>query len=210
MPPKPSEVLQTKVNSLTHELELSTFLNKGILQSNNEYKLRIAELERENAVLRTAERTLTATEDALELSEKRVRELEREKSSWEGRFRREEEARRAVERERDGLKGWSDGIIGAWGVAAKAMQDALVHPVQEKEEEERRRASVRLVAFNIQLIVAQTRTEYEKRQLEGNIKATERSSRYFDGVCARHTCRGTFLCKETKEEGDDTSRGCRG
>ncbi len=70
---------QSQINSLKSELELSTFLNKGVLQSNSEYKLRIVELERENSVLRVAESRLARTEDRLEVAEKRVEKEVRER-----------------------------------------------------------------------------------------------------------------------------------
>lgn len=67
--------LHDQLTTLRNELELSTFLNKGVLQSNSEYKLRIAELEAENTVLRKAESQLASTEDALEASEEQVKAL---------------------------------------------------------------------------------------------------------------------------------------
>ena len=68
--------LQSQVATLQNEIELSTFLNKGVLQTNSEYKLKIVELERENAVLRVAESRLSRTEDRLEILEKRLREAQ--------------------------------------------------------------------------------------------------------------------------------------
>jgi len=79
-----------EISRLSSELELSTFLNKGVLQTNSEYKLRIVELERENAVLRVAESRLARTEDRLEAVEKKL----------EG----EREGRRVVEGEREELR----------------------------------------------------------------------------------------------------------
>lgn len=62
------------ISTVESELELSTFLNKGILAANSEHKLRIAELEAENEVLRTAESKLASMED----------ELERQREKYEG------------------------------------------------------------------------------------------------------------------------------
>ncbi|WWD19597.1 hypothetical protein CI109_104059 [Kwoniella shandongensis] len=85
--------LESQLSSTNHELELATFLNKGILQTNTEYKLRIAELESENLILRKAESRLAKTEDRLEVAQKRVEELEvdmedleRERDEWEARY----------------------------------------------------------------------------------------------------------------------------
>ncbi|KAK6909445.1 hypothetical protein I203_103463 [Kwoniella mangroviensis CBS 8507] len=68
--------LESQISSLKHELELATFLNKGILQTNTEYKLRIAELESENEILSKAESKLSKTEDELEVTQKQYRTLQ--------------------------------------------------------------------------------------------------------------------------------------
>jgi chromosome segregation ATPase len=81
-PPSSSRELTT----LRTELELSTFLNKGILQSNAELKARIAELEAENAALRSSESQLSRTEDALEVAEKRVHRAELSAAAAERRY----------------------------------------------------------------------------------------------------------------------------
>lgn len=141
MPPK-ADALQARIDYLSHELEMYTFVNKGVLQSNNEYKLRIAELERENAVLSTAERNLTATEDALEACERALKDLEKERDALAFRLKREEIARKGAERERDIWKGWFEDLEGAWGVADKAMKGALARKGQESKEEERAKVSV--------------------------------------------------------------------
>ena len=75
--------LASKISTLSAELELATFLNKGVLQTNSEYKVRIVELERENAVLRVAESRLARTEDRLAVAEKQLRErAESEALEW--------------------------------------------------------------------------------------------------------------------------------
>ncbi|WWD03618.1 hypothetical protein V865_001673 [Kwoniella europaea PYCC6329] len=68
--------LESQISSLKHELELATFLNKGILQTNTEYKLRIAELESENIILSKAESKLSEIEDELEDTQKQYRTLQ--------------------------------------------------------------------------------------------------------------------------------------
>ena len=82
MPPRtakpPAYPPDVDISAIREELELSTFLNKGVLQSNSELKLRIVELERENRTLRLAESALASAEDRLETAEKRVRQLEGE------------------------------------------------------------------------------------------------------------------------------------
>ncbi|KAK8853180.1 hypothetical protein IAR55_003882 [Kwoniella newhampshirensis] len=93
--------LESQLSSTNHELELATFLNKGILQTNTEYKLRIAELESENIILRKAESRLAKTEDQLELFEKRLEELEAEKEGWQEDMDEEIRRREGLERERD-------------------------------------------------------------------------------------------------------------
>ncbi|CAK9782363.1 unnamed protein product [Cutaneotrichosporon oleaginosum] len=60
------------ISKLQKELELSGFLNKGVLSTNKEQKARIAELEDENAVLRTTESKLAELEDKYEAQEKRL------------------------------------------------------------------------------------------------------------------------------------------
>lgn len=84
---------EAKLAKLQQELELSAFLNKGILQSNQEYKVRIAELEAENGVLRTCESKLAALEDAYSEQEKIVR---RSEDAVAGAKRRAEMAKREV------------------------------------------------------------------------------------------------------------------
>lgn len=68
--------MEKRVAKLQQELELSAFLNKGVLSSNQEQKIRIAELEAENAVLRTCESKLASLEDAFEKQEKRTSRAE--------------------------------------------------------------------------------------------------------------------------------------
>lgn len=113
--PKPS--FQDQIATLRNELELSTFLNKGVLQSNSEYKLRIAELESENAVLRKAESRLADTEDELESAQKRIRQLESTLRAAEERraaaIAREQDARVAAECERDRFRAKHDTLRAA-------------------------------------------------------------------------------------------------
>lgn len=87
---------------LAHEINLLTFLNKGILQSNAEQKLRIAELEQENKVLNNVETRLAEKEDQLEAAQDKMRS-DREKvrskmKEYEG-LLYQERAERAKERE---------------------------------------------------------------------------------------------------------------
>lgn len=70
------EDLKTHIRSLTHELQLSTYINKGAIQEGQELKARVAELERENAALRGTERRLTETEEKLEECQEMVKEKE--------------------------------------------------------------------------------------------------------------------------------------
>ncbi|TYJ57100.1 hypothetical protein B9479_002201 [Cryptococcus floricola] len=100
--------LEAQLSTATHELELATFLNKGILQTNTEYKLRIGELESENAILRTAEGKLGDMEDLLEEREKEMEELRAEVERGEEQRERMEadvgqaiERRETVDKERD-------------------------------------------------------------------------------------------------------------
>lgn len=106
--------LQAQISTLTQELELSTFLNKGILTTNSEHKVRIAELETENAALRAAERRLTATEDALEEAEKKCRAYERERIAWEREVEKERQARVGVEKELEDAKGRLEDLDAYW------------------------------------------------------------------------------------------------
>lgn len=77
--------LQDLVTKLENELELSKFLNKGVLQTNLEYKARIADLEYENDVLRKAESRLAATEEDLEQAVAKAEKLEERLVEEEGR-----------------------------------------------------------------------------------------------------------------------------
>lgn len=93
--------LESQLSTATHELELATFLNKGILQTNTEYKLRIAELESENIILRKAESRLAGTEDALEDAEKRIKVLEEERDVWEEELETAKENMESAKRDKD-------------------------------------------------------------------------------------------------------------
>ena len=97
------KALEVQLSEAQRELELSTFLNKGVLQSNSEFKLRIAELEQENTVLRKAESRLAKTEDRAEAAEKRVKELVQQlrdkQEEWAEVMRLEAKSREGFERE---------------------------------------------------------------------------------------------------------------
>ena len=117
--------LRNQISSLHSELELSTFLNKGILQANQEQKIRIVELERENAVLRVAESTLARTEDALEVAEKALRERDEERTDWEEEVNKEENEREKAEKERDMWKFRYEKMKDGWQVLQKGMNALL-------------------------------------------------------------------------------------
>ncbi|WVR00248.1 hypothetical protein IAU59_007390 [Kwoniella sp. CBS 9459] len=93
--------LESQLSTATHELELATFLNKGILQTNTEYKLRIAELESENVILQKAESRLSKTEDKLEEVEKRLRAILAEKGDWQVARTRDLQERDKILQDRD-------------------------------------------------------------------------------------------------------------
>lgn len=128
---KPQE-LHTQISTLKSELELSTFLNKGVLQTNSEYKLRIVELERENTVLRVAESRLSRTEDRLDAAEKRVekeegerRRVEEESESWKRRWER-------LNRKLEGIRAMvvmeeSEGELGP--SAVRSASNDFIRPV---------------------------------------------------------------------------------
>ena len=98
--------LFSQVSALSAELELATFLNKGVLLSNSEYKVRIVELERENAVLRVAESRLARTEDRLAVAEKQLRErAESEELEWNRMVLGTEVLRESLERANRRLEG---------------------------------------------------------------------------------------------------------
>jgi len=124
MAPRVSD-LQAQVSTLTQELELSTFLNKGILTTNSEHKVRIAELETENAALRAAERRLTATEDALEEAEKKCRAYERERIAWEREVEKERQARVGVEKELEEAKGRLEDLDAYWRSVREGLDARL-------------------------------------------------------------------------------------
>jgi DNA repair exonuclease SbcCD ATPase subunit len=122
--------LQTQISTLTQELELSTFLNKGILTTNSEHKVRIAELETENAALRAAERRLTATEDALEEAEKKCRAHERERILWEREVEKERQGRVGVEKELEEVKGRLEDLEAYW----RGMRDGFDARLRHEEK----------------------------------------------------------------------------
>ena len=122
--PKERDLL-TQISQLKSELELSAFLNKGVLQTNSEYKLRIVELERENAVLRVAESRLARTEDRLEAAEEKVREGEARAREGSRRMVEEvEEGRVREERMREMLGRANRSLEGIRGMAEPVQGDA--------------------------------------------------------------------------------------
>jgi septal ring factor EnvC (AmiA/AmiB activator) len=68
--------LKKQVRVLAHELQLSTYINKGAISESTDLKVRVAELERQNTALRAAETRLTATEEKLEEQEEEIKEKE--------------------------------------------------------------------------------------------------------------------------------------
>ena len=126
--------LHAQISTLTSELELSTFLNKGVLQTNSEYKIRIVELERENAVLRIAESRLARTEDRLEAAEKRLREMDKAEREWEEEMQKELGLREVVERESDVWREKYERLKEGWDGTRSFMervegQVTMVRPV---------------------------------------------------------------------------------
>ena len=119
--PTPTSSLESQISTLKNELQLSTFLNKGILQTNTEHTLRIAELEHENEVLRSAERRLASTEDVLEDVERHVKELERERRDWRVTLRE-------IEKERDEWKARCERLTRTWEASVGMMGEALAMP----------------------------------------------------------------------------------
>lgn len=134
--------LQDLVSKLENELELSKFLNKGVLQTNLEYKTRIADLEYENDVLRKAESRLAATEEDLEQAIAKAEALEERLVEEEGRtqaaLQREAaalEKAAAAERSRSsngGAMTFQDKLRKAEWEAG--WEDAIRDVEQEKEE----------------------------------------------------------------------------
>lgn len=100
---------EATISKLQQELELSAFLNKGVLSSNQEQKVRIAELEGENAVLRTTESKLAALEDAYAEQEKRMQRAEGALA----------DARRRAASHLTALKGAQEGCTRAEADAAR-------------------------------------------------------------------------------------------
>lgn len=130
MKPRASD-MQDALAKAQHELELSTFLNKGILQSNAEYKLRIAELEKQNILLRAAEKRLSSTEDALETCEQRLKTAEMERNAAVKEARRIAERVAGLEQERDGWKARFEAVREYWKSLLRGMDDVLdVQPPQ--------------------------------------------------------------------------------
>jgi len=107
---------QTRLTTLTSELELSTFLNKGILQTNSENKIIIAELRQENAILRAAEAKLAETEDLLNEVEKKYKALEDV-------LEKERAERDRIIGERDLWRGRWEGIKDGWEMVKRGMDE---------------------------------------------------------------------------------------
>ena len=110
-PIMPSSTHSSRVAELQTQLEYSAFMTKGVLQTNTELRLQIAELEQQNAALHVAESRLSDVEDQLEEVENRLREKEAELLEWKKQksdhrkeLRVEVQARKAAERERDEWK----------------------------------------------------------------------------------------------------------
>ena len=76
------EALQAEIRRLNSDLEHLQFFNKGVLQTNDEYKITIAELRKENDALRAAESQLSEVEERLEETEKALAEREVERREW--------------------------------------------------------------------------------------------------------------------------------
>jgi chromosome segregation ATPase len=119
--------MQDRIRVLEGELELSSFLNKGVLQTNTEHKLRIAELEAENEILRSTESKLAAAEDELEDTRLSIQELRRD--MVEGRKRKDDEL--------VGLKRDKKRMEGEWRRVEGDLK-ALVERSWKLEEELRR------------------------------------------------------------------------
>lgn len=146
MPPRPARPVSPDdapdLSALRHELELSTFLNKGLLQNSSELKVRITELERENKVLRRAESKLAEVEDQLDAAQRRVAQLEAEvedrdkemderAAEVEEKIRDALSAREGMKREnellRGEVRGWREiggSVIRRMGVAGLVRFDA--------------------------------------------------------------------------------------
>jgi chromosome segregation ATPase len=105
------EDLKKQIRALDHELELTTFINKGAISEVRELKTRVAELEQENAAFRNTERRLTQTEERLEESEEAIKEKEDQISRLKEAVNGLKSSLRDAVRERDE---WSN----RWGRAA--------------------------------------------------------------------------------------------
>lgn len=130
--------LQDLVTKLENELELSKFLNKGVLQTNLEYKARIADLEYENDVLRKAESRLAATEEDLEQAVAKAEALEDRLVEEEGRtqaaLQREAAALQraaAAERPRPG----NNGVTTFQDKLRKAEWEAERHDLEQEKDD---------------------------------------------------------------------------
>lgn len=106
-------------------------MNKGILSSNQEQKIRIAELEAENAVLSTCESKLAKLEDAYEEQEKRAAKAETALADAKRRaaastvaFKAESEFRRRAEAEVARWRGKYERLSAAVAQATSLFEDA--------------------------------------------------------------------------------------
>ena len=125
-----------EIAKLQSDLEYSAFLNKGVLQTNAEYKIRIAELEAENKALRRSERQLTRVEDEMESAQKLLQEWELAGEQWKKEakaLRRElkevREARRLLEVEN---QGWTKKL-GDLAVVLDNVRGSVVKACEDTE-----------------------------------------------------------------------------
>ncbi len=129
----------TLYSKLQKELELSTFLNKGVLQSNEEQKIRIIELEKQNKALLIAEGQLSTTEDELEAVRKELKDLQdtarKSQRSWQNDMQVEVKAREKAEDERDEWKRRFEMLRAGFEIQRKAFEEA--DDIASGEEPER-------------------------------------------------------------------------
>ena len=105
------EALQSEIRRLNSDFEHLQFFNKGVLQTNDEHKITIAELRKENDALRVAEHQLSEVEEKLEEKEKALAEWKVERREWakerkmlRDEVRKERALREKAEGKLDGLR----------------------------------------------------------------------------------------------------------